>query len=180
MGQQNTEQVFKTAFETHSDELFRHAAMRLSDHERALELTQETFLKAWEYVARGEEIRQYRSFLYRVLNNLIIDEYRKHKTQSLDAMLENEETAVYVEAELLSDESNPLEEAMVRFEAKYALEALRVLPDQYRSVLVMRYVDGLSPTEIAQMTQESENAISVRIHRALKKLRDTLEAFASS
>ncbi len=170
----DTEAAFREAFERHADELFRHCSLRLSDRERALELTQETFLRAWEYVARGGHIEQHRSFLYRVLNNLIVDEYRKHKTQSLDALLENEEAAVYVEGELLRDDGNGLEDAMVRFDAKRAIEALRTLPEQYRAVLVMRYIDGLSPKEIAACTQESENAISVRIHRGLRTLRDTL------
>src|ERR1700679_3555095 len=101
--QPTEERKFKNAFETYSDELFRHCAMRLSDRERAVELTQECFLRTWDYVARGGTIEKYRPFLYRVLNNLIIDEYRKHKTQSLDALLENEETAATVEGQLLRD-----------------------------------------------------------------------------
>lgn len=166
---------FSGIFESHSDELFRHAFLRLSDRERALELTQETFLKAWSYVSRGEEVRQPRSFLYRILNNLIIDEYRKHKSQSLDAMLENEETSTSVEAELLRDDIDIEEEAMTRFESARALKALEQLGEAHRSVLVLRYIDGLSPSEIAESLGESENTISVRIHRGIKKLRALLE-----
>ena len=168
------EQEFKDAFEKYSDELFRHATLRLPDRERALELTQECFLRAWEYVVRGEDIRQYRSFLYRVLHNLIVDEYRKKKTQSLDALMEDEETSVFIEGELLRDESDAFEEASVRFDGKRALAALKKLPDPYRVVLVMRFIDGLSPSEIAESINERENAVSVRIHRALRKLRDLL------
>lgn len=166
---------FSDIFDSHSDELFRHAFLRLSDRERALELTQETFLKAWNNVSRGEEVRQPRSFLYRILNNLIIDEYRKHKSQSLDAMLENEETSTAVEAELLRDEVDIEEEAMTRFEGARALKALEQLGEAHRSVLVLRYIDGLSPREIADSLGESENTISVRIHRGIKKLRVLLE-----
>jgi RNA polymerase sigma-70 factor (ECF subfamily) len=172
---EDTKQQFSDLFEKHSDELFRHALLRLSDRERALELTQETFFKAWNYVSEGKEVRQHRSFLYRILNNLIIDEYRKHKTQSLDAMLENEETSTAVEAEFLRDEVNIEEEAMTRFDSARAVEALSKLPEQHKSVLVLRYIDGLSPKEIAESTGESENTISVRIHRGIKKLRALLE-----
>lgn len=171
----NREQEFHEAFEKHSDELFRHAAMRLSDRERAVEITQECFLRAWEYAAKGEKIRQYRSLLYRILNNLIVDEYRKHKTQSLDALLEVEETAVFVEGELLRDDSGGLEEAALRFDGTRALGALQQLPERYRTVLVMRYIDGLSPSEIAECTHEQENTISVRIHRGIQKLKSALE-----
>ncbi|MEI6864171.1 MAG: RNA polymerase sigma factor [Candidatus Adlerbacteria bacterium] len=174
---EDSKQQFAEIFEKHSDELFRHAVMRLSDRERALELTQETFLKTWNYMSKGgEEIRQYRSFLYRILNNLVIDEYRKRKVQSLDAMLENETTEQAVEGQLLRDETDIMEEAMVRFESAAAVRALKQLGEQHRTVLVMRYIDGLSPKEIAESMQESENTISVRIHRGIKKLRELLEA----
>lgn len=168
-------QAFAEAFEAHSDELFRHAQLRLSNRERAAELTQECFLKAWEYAAGGQEIRQYRSLFYRILNNLIIDEYRRSKSQSLDAMLENEETHTQIEGRLLADDTDELEAAMVRFDAGRALAALQELPETYRDTLVMRYIDGWSVSEIAEHLDESQNAVSVRIHRALHKLRELLE-----
>ncbi len=171
----DTQKQFAAVFEAHSDELFRHCFMRLSDRERALELTQETFLRAWEYALRGEEVRHWRALLYRILNNLIVDEYRKHKSQSLDALLEQEETQDAVEGALLRDEVDVLEDATVRFDSARALKALATLVEPYRAVLVFRYIDGLSPKEIAECTQASENAVSVRINRGLKKLRTILE-----
>jgi RNA polymerase sigma-70 factor (ECF subfamily) len=125
-------------------------------------------------VAKGETIEQYRPFLYRVLNNLIIDEYRRHKTQSLDALLENEETAVAVEGQLLRDETDLFEEAAVKSDTERVLVLITRLPEQYRAVVVMRYVDGLSPQEIAESLGESENTVSVRIHRGMRKLRDLI------
>ena len=76
------EKAFLEAFESYSDALFRHASFRISDRERAYDLTQDTFLKAWDYLAGGGTVKQYKSFLYRILHNLIIDEYRKKKSSS--------------------------------------------------------------------------------------------------
>jgi RNA polymerase sigma-70 factor (ECF subfamily) len=174
MGNKRTKQ-FSALFEKHADELFRHCSLRLSDRERALEITQETFLRALSYVDRGETIQNYRPFLYRILNNLIIDEYRKWKSQSLDALLENEETSSVIENELLRDPTDALEDAVVRFDSARALDALKKLPEPYRAVVVYRYIDGLSPGEIAHTMSASENTISVRIHRGLKKLKTLLE-----
>lgn len=165
---------FSQAFEAYNDELFRHAAMRLPDREKALELTQEAFLRAWDYLQKGEEIRELRPFLYRTLRHLIIDEYRRKKSVSLEAMVEGTENPD-VEALLPSDESNTLESAIERFEGKRALKALEQLPDAYREALSLRYVEGLSPREISDIVGESENAVSVRIHRGLKKLKVLLE-----
>ncbi len=169
------EKQFTAAFERYADELFRHATLRLSDRERALDLTQETFLRAWAYVSRGEEIRDYRPFFYRTLRNLIVDEYRKHKTTSLEQLVESGEGGETIESLLPADETNALEAAMDRFDGKRALEALTKLTDPYREVLALRYIEGLSPKEIAESIEESENVVSVRIHRGLKKLRTLME-----
>ncbi len=171
---ENVKVEFQNAFEKYSDELFRHCLLRISDRERALELTQEMFLKTWEYVSKGNMIREYRPFFYRTLHNLIIDEYRKHKMQSLEAMVEQTEGAT-VEALLPTDDTNTLEAAMDRFDGARALRLLSQLPEPYCHTLTLRYVDGFSPKEISEMTQESENVISVRIYRGIKKLREMLE-----
>lgn len=168
------ERKFSEAFEAYNDELFRHASMRLPDREKALELTQEAFMKAWEYVQKGEEIRELRPFLYRTLRHLIIDEYRRKKSVSLEGMAEHLEDGD-VEDFLPPDETNTLEAAVERFEGKRALAALKELPDAYREALTLRYVEGLSPGEISAIVGESENAVSVRIHRGLKKLKALLE-----
>ncbi len=164
---------FGEAYERYSDELFRHCSIRLSDRERALELTQEAFVRAWQYMQRGEEVREIRPFLYRTLRNLIIDEYRKHKSTSLEAMVDPDGEGV--EHLLPPDETNTLEAAITRFDGVRALKQLEQLPDNYREVLVMRYIDGLTPGEIAEAISETENAVSVRLHRGLKKLKVLLE-----
>jgi len=168
------QQDFERAFEAYNDELFRHAAMRLKDRDRAIELTQECFMKVWEYAQKGGEIRELRPFLYRTLRHLIIDEYRRKKPVSLEAMAEEFEDK-NVEALLPPDQSNTLERAIERFDGVAALAALQKLPDAYREALSLRYVEGLSPGEIGKIVGESENAVSVRIHRGLKKLKEMLE-----
>ncbi|HYF13297.1 MAG TPA: RNA polymerase sigma factor [Candidatus Paceibacterota bacterium] len=164
---------FGEAYSRYADELFRHCSLRIKDRERALDLTQETFMKAWAFIERGGEVREVRPFLYRTLRNLIIDEYRKIKPHSLEAMIENED--VSVEVLLPADETNTLEAAIDRFEGAHALEVLNTLPEPYKEVLLLRYVSGFSPSEIATELGESENAVSVRIHRGLKKMRKLLE-----
>src|SRR3989338_6029437 len=165
---------FQHAFEAYNDELFRHASMRLKDRDRALELTQECFMKVFEYAQKGGEIREMRPFLYRTLRHLIIDEYRRKKPVSLEQMVEGQED-MSVEVLLPPDESNTLEAAIERFDGKLAMVALHELPDLYREVLSLRYVESLSPSEIGGIVGESENAVSVRIHRGLKKLKEVLQ-----
>ncbi len=147
--------------------------MRLKDRDRALEITQECFLKVWQYAQKGGEIRELRPFLYRTLRHLVIDEYRRKKPVSLEQLVEGRED-ISVEDILPPDESNNLEAAIERFDGVAAMAALQELPDAYREVLSLRYVGGLSPGEIGGIVGESENAVSVRIHRGLKKLKEIL------
>lgn len=168
------EKEFGEVYERYSDELFRHSSLRLSDRERAIELTQEAFLRAWEYIERGEVVREMRPFLYRTLRNLIIDEYRRSKSISLEGLV-NEAEGETVESILPRDETNTLEAAIDRFEGSRALKALKEVPDLYREVLILRYVESLTPKEIAERIETSENVVSVRLHRGLKKLRTILE-----
>lgn len=165
------EERFLRAFDDYADALFRHAALRLSDQERAIELVHDTFTKAWGYVRGGSEIDAYRPFLYKILGNLIIDEYRKRKTDSLDAILEDEgiDTGRFKELQ-----EGSLDETLVRIEAGRAIEAIQLLPVIYRETLILRFVDGLGPKEIAALIEESENVVSVRINRGIKMLKDVV------
>lgn len=163
---------FLKAFEEYNDALFRHAFLRISDREKAVDLVHDTFTKVWSYIRDGYEIDNFRPFLYKVLNNKIIDEYRRRKEASLDAILETEGVDEGSFDEL---NENSAEVLAATIDGKKAFELLEKLPDQYREVLLYRFVDQLGPKEISELVEESENIVSVRIHRGLRLLRKTIE-----
>jgi RNA polymerase sigma-70 factor (ECF subfamily) len=169
------EQAFIEAYDKYSDQLFRHCFFRVSNRERAIEITQDAFMKTWDAVVRGEDIQNWRAYLFRVLNNLIIDEYRKKKSLSLDALLEADGVT---EGNFEDLKTGSLDEVMekiaVDFETKELKGALEELPEAYQQVVVLRYIEQLSPKEIADMLEENENVVSVRIHRGLAKLRQIM------
>ena len=164
------ETAFLAAFDEYADALFRHALFRISDRERAADLTQETFLKAWDHVRGGGEVRHYKAFLYRILHNLIVDEYRKRRESSLDALAEDdpatfrERTAEGGRAE--TEEALDAARAIARLR-----ELIPLLPEAQRTAVSLRYVDGFSPKEIAKLLDISENVASVRIHRGVAQLK---------
>jgi len=168
----NHEERFLKAFEEYSDALFRHAFLRISDRERAIDVVHDTFTKVWTYVRNGHEVDQFRPFLYKVLNNLIIDEYRKAKEASLDALM-----AIDGVDEGTFDElsENTVESLAATLDGKKAFELLAEMPDTYKEVIILKFVDGLGPKEIAGLLEESENVVSVRLHRGLKVLRQLIE-----
>ena len=170
---ESQEERFLKAFEEYSDALFRHAAMRISNREKSIDAVHDTFTKVWSYVKAGHQIDSYRSFLYKVLNNLIIDEYRKHKEASLDALM----ALPGVDEGTFPELSESTVEALAAtIDGRKAFDLLKELPEEYREVLVFRFIDELGPKEIGELIEESENVVSVRIHRGLKLLRTKIEA----
>lgn len=170
---ESQEDRFLKAFEEYSEALFRHASIRISNRERSIDIVHDTFTKVWSYVRAGHEIDSYRSFLYKVLNNLIIDEYRRHKEVSLDALLEAEGVDEGSFAEL---SESTVEALAATIDGRKAFDLVKDLPKEYREVIVFRFVDGLGPKEISELIEETENVVSVRIHRALKLLRGKIES----
>ncbi len=155
---------FVSAYNDFSESIFRYCYSRLSNRERALEIMQETFMNAWNYLMQGNTISYLKAFLYRTANNLIVDQYRKKKTLSLDDLhekgfdpwLDSEEKLYYA------------------IEGKQALRALSSINQKYHEALALRYVEGFSIKEIAAKVRETQNNVSVRIHRGLKDLRKLL------
>lgn len=163
------EKEFVKAYDQFADAIFRHCLFRVSDREKAKDIAQGSFVRLWAYMSQGKEIDNMRALLYRIANNLIIDEYRKKKDESLDRMRDEEGFDIGTES---------MRDIETRDEHAQALALLDCLPDKYREALVMRHVDGLSVKDIAHLMHESENVISVRIHRAIEKLqkmRDNLK-----
>ncbi|KXJ99048.1 MAG: RNA polymerase sigma factor SigV [Parcubacteria bacterium OLB19] len=166
------EDRFLKAFEDYSDALFRHAVIRVSDRERAIDLVHDTFTKVWSYIRSGHEVDSYRSFLYKVLNNLIIDSYRKQREVSLDALFEIEGVDEGSFSEL---SENSVDALAATIDGRKAFDLLKELPDVYREVITFRFIDGLGPREISELIEETENVVSVRLYRGLKMLREKME-----
>lgn len=163
---ENLKKDFHEAYKLHADALFRFSFFKLSDREKAKDIVQDTFVRYWEYVAADGQVENIKAFLYRIANNAIIDNYRKKKEISLDI--------------LQDDGFDPADtenhHRMIRsLDSKRALELVNKLNPKEREVILLRYVEGLSVKEIAEVLEDRENTISVKIHRALKELQEMFE-----
>jgi RNA polymerase sigma-70 factor, ECF subfamily len=166
------ERAFIEAFDQYGDALLRHCTFRISSRDRALELVQDAFMKTWKYIVGGGIVENYRAFLYKTVNNLVIDEYRKRSVSSLDALWADGTKDGGAFEELVGD---GMAEVEVALDAERVMALLDELSSSYRDVITMRYIDDMSPTEIAELSGESENVISVRIHRGMKQLKKIAE-----
>jgi RNA polymerase sigma-70 factor (ECF subfamily) len=141
--------------------LHAYAFFKIHDRTTSQDLVQDTFMKTWSYLVRKGKIDIMKAFLYHVLNNLIVDEYRKHKAASLDVLIENG-------FEPIAADSNQLFNIL---DGKAALVLIQRLPVKYQHVMRLRYVQSLSLKEISLITGQTRNTVAVQVHRGLKKLK---------
>jgi RNA polymerase sigma factor (sigma-70 family) len=155
------EKVLSEALHNYQRGMNSYASFKIHNQVTGHDLVQDTFIKTWLYLVRRGKIDLMKPFLYHVLNQLIIDEYRKRKTSSLDTLLENGFEPSF-------DDS---ERTFNTFDGKAALLLIQHLPKKYEKVIRMRYEQDLSLKEISFITAQSRNAVAVQVHRGLTKLR---------
>lgn len=138
-----------------------HAFFKVNDRAISEGLVQDAFMKTWSYLVKGGKVDVMKAFLYHILNDLIIDEYRKHKTTSLDLLLEKG----------FEPSTGNSERLLNALDGKAALLLIQRLPKKYQKVMRMRYVQDLSLEEISLITGQSKNTVAVQAHRGLGKLK---------
>ena len=158
---------FTACYDEYADPLFRFCLLKTSSRDVALDLSQEVFVKLWDQVRDGgaydpKKIGNVRALLFTIARNQVIDYYRKKKTDSLEPMLD---AGFEPEAH-----DNPSETAAYQ----EAVRAINNLDEPYREAVYLRYVEELPPRDIAAVTGEKVNTVSIRITRGMKQLRDNL------
>jgi len=163
MNQSTQEKVFAEAFAQYGDAIFRFCIVKVSNVELAEDMTQEVFMRYWGYLRVDKEITNPRALLYTIANNLAKDWYKKKKADSLDDQIALGYDPI---------EKGPSPERMA--EHTELVDALQHLEERDREVMVMRFVEGFDPRDIALALDETANAVSVRINRATKRLQTIL------
>ncbi len=161
MEKESNNLILTNAHRDFSRGLSRYANLKVHDAALGDDLVQATFMKTWLYLQKSGKIDLMRAFLYHVLNDLIVDEYRKKKTVSLDFFAEDG-----FESEAINSEN-----IFNLIDGKILAALIEKLPEKYSSVIAMRHTKDLSLKEISVITHQSQNTVSVQVHRGLVKLR---------
>lgn len=161
MNQEHLEKIFLQSFTEFSDAIFRFCVVKVTDTALAEDMTQEVFMRYWRYVREEKQIDNTRALLYTIANNLAKDWYKKKKSVSLDQKLE---------AGMGFPSTDISQETSAAY--REALDAIADLEPRDKEVLLLRFVEGLGPNEIAEIVHETANSVSVRINRAMVKLRE--------
>jgi RNA polymerase sigma-70 factor (ECF subfamily) len=158
---------------------------RLQGKVDASDLAQETLLEAHKHfpIFRGTSEAAFTAWLRSILAGLVANHVRRYfGTQQRDARLERslaieiDGTSCALERGVVAAIASPSENAVRREAALLLADALELLPDHYRQVILLRHVDGLSFAEVAARLERSVDSVEKLWVRALARLRKTLGA----
>lgn len=162
---QGKAEAFGTLYDHYAKPIYRYIYLKVSDKVLAEDITHEVFLSAWKNVHNYNfQGFPFSSWLYQIARNRVIDYYRTNR-ESLD-VYEVSET----NAKLVSQPAN-LDSALDLERIKSSLHKLS--PDQ-KEVVILRFINDLSPVEIAAIMEKSEGAIRLIQYRAINNLKKLL------
>jgi len=160
-------EAFAEVYDRYAPRLLRHLLLRTSQKEIAEDILSKVFLHVWEYVRAGKELRSLQSFLYTVTNNALVDHYRR--TAKGPIIVED----ITAFDKPMDSKTIPLVDASIN--KVIVQSALAKLKPEYRDVLVLKYIDELDVSEIAELLATTPNAVYIRVFRAIKLLKDLLQ-----
>lgn len=159
-------EAFGEIYERYAKLIFKYLYSQLSSREDAEDLTEDVFLRVWDSLGRYQDKGfPFSAYLFRIARNALIDHYRRSKNSELP-----------IEDMQIVANSNPAEKATSNLVHEELREVLDQLKDDYRDVLILRFLSELSPAETAQIMDRSVGAIRVLQHRAIGAMRDLLNS----
>jgi RNA polymerase sigma-70 factor (ECF subfamily) len=142
-----------------------------SDPDHARDLAQETVLKAWKNLNLYDGKHRFSTWFFRIGVNLAISVRRRAQ---LEARVKESADPRGPAARLAPPES-PVEAVLLKEDTERLRVAVAALPDRYKKILSLRYVEGLACKEIAERLDTTPNTVSIVLFRAKQRLKEDLE-----
>lgn len=164
--------AFRELFDRHHGRLYNYMVYAVNDAGDAADLTQTTFIKAWENLSRLRNPEAFVSWLHRIAVNVVKDYARKRKDTPMTDTVED-----YAAEPVHSPDpaiSNPETAVADKHRSNVVREAVASLPDNHRNVVVMHHLEGMEITQIAQALGIAEGTVLSRLARARATLRRKL------
>ena len=165
------EEMFVKLLKRHSAGLYGFVARYLGYGPAAEDLVQDIFIKAWKNLRKFDTRRKFKTWLFKVARNTIIDYWRANKIQTkivADDQYEDELNNIVDLA------PSPLEQTVRWQDAELVRQAMSKLPEIYQTILIMYYLQEFSLAEIAEATDLPMNTVKSQHRRALIKIRQIL------
>lgn len=168
--QKRDEAAFEELIRQYEKKVYTLCFRMCGNSEDAEEAAQDAFLALWRGIDRFRQESSLSTWIYRLATNACIDTLRRRKKQSGSVSLDDEE--LFVDA--VDTSPQPQETVEHRETQKLLQEGLSALPEEYRKVLILREIEGLSYTVIAESASIELGTVKSRISRGRSLLRNFL------
>jgi RNA polymerase sigma-70 factor (ECF subfamily) len=154
-------EAFGELYQQHLKPIYRYIFYKVGNATEAEDLTEQTFLKAWEAIGRfREQGVPFSAWLFRMAHNLVIDYHRtRHEAAPLDDIIDAE-----------ARQPGPDEAAAIRLDIETLQKAIARLTPEQQQVIILRFIQGLDHRDVAAIMGKNEGAVRGLQHRALAAL----------
>lgn len=168
-------EAFEQLMRRHNQRVYRVVRSVLRDEAEIEDVIQQAYVSAFTHLDQFEGIAAWSTWLCRIAINEALARCRhRGRFVSYDALMDGGRTSEHA-AWLRADGADPERQAAEREMTALVEAAVDRLPDIYRSVLVMREIEGMSTNETAAILDVAEDVVKTRLHRARTALRAALE-----
>ncbi len=162
-------EAFGVLYEQLSPVVFRFMLAHISNFHDAEDLTADVFLRAWKALPNFRpQGAPFLAYLLRIARNILVDHYRRSGHVRQAGPLE-------LESQAAEPDSGPAERLQHLQDMRELYQVLEKMREEYRTVLVLRFIEGFDVNETARLMTRSSGALRVLTHRALAALRGLIE-----
>jgi RNA polymerase sigma-70 factor (ECF subfamily) len=168
--------AFAELVELYKDKIYHLAYRMLNNKHEAEDAVQETFMRVYTNLHRYDEQQKFSTWIFRIGTNHCIDRLRKrkHSAYSLDAEMPDGEGNDYYSM-LPGNEDTPEQQIILSETQLLIRKAIVALPEKYKSVVILRYLQDMSLQEISDVLDMPVTTVKTRVHRGREYLRKRLE-----
>lgn len=161
--------------EANQDRIYASVLRQVRDEHKAFDITQDAFIQAYRAIDTYEDRARFSTWMYRIAMNVITSHYRHEGAQKRGGS--KKETSLNIEGmpEPGADQRTPGDEVAADDIGVLVRAAIDELEEEYRDVVVMRDLQGLSYEEIAETLDIAPGTVRSRLHRGREKLKDKLK-----
>ncbi|MFT4032133.1 MAG: sigma-70 family RNA polymerase sigma factor [Siphonobacter sp.] len=173
--------IFDRELMPHIQSMYNFAFRLTQDEDDANDLVQDTYLKAFRFINSFEKGTNAKAWLFRILKNSFINDYRRKSKEP--NKVDYQEVETYYDSEEMAGTSQTTDlraETVQELLGDEVTNALNTLPVDFRTVLILCDVEGFTYEEMAKILDIPIGTVRSRLHRARMLLKEKLKRYASS